>query len=106
MKITSIDNVYEDDGLTNLYTFLSMLNKQKPDDLSNDVLIAILPEYNNGRLDRLDCITMVAGGEATCTPDEGDLQGLAWRMANDARNARADAMAKLEAPIVVEKGTT
>lgn len=69
INITSIDNMYEEDGIANLHNFLTMLNLEDQADPLRRQLVAILPEYDDaGRLQRLDCITVPA-----CDP--GSLSG-------------------------------
>lgn len=67
MDITSIDNMYEDDGIANLQGFVAGLNaeqKADPNDPMRRQLVAILPEYDDaGVLQRLDILTV-----PTCDP--------------------------------------
>lgn len=61
MTIVSIDNM-EGDGLVNLTGFLESLNRQNATDPLRQHLVAIVPEFrtDNGRLDRLNCVTVDA----------------------------------------------
>jgi hypothetical protein len=61
MKVTSIDNCYEDDGLVMAQQQIAMFNQPRE---PREVLIAIVPEYReDGRLDRLNfCTQRVDGG--------------------------------------------
>lgn len=111
MDITSIDNMYEEDGVVLLHNFLTGLNIEQqanPNDRLRRQLVAILPEYDaDGRLQRLDCITVPAcdpgalsGGLAKVV--EGAAEIVAGRKA-----AHDAAVKKLEdEPLTVTFGTT
>ena len=101
MKITSIDNCYEDDGLANVYASLGSLvlfDRGGP----KTFIIAILPEYDEtGRLNRLNICT----GDSVCPNDQTPPADRALMEAippiiSDLQSARAAAYAKESEPTV------
>ena len=61
MNITSIDNCYEEDGLSNLFGLLmgmNIRNAKEPNQNLHESVIVIFPEYRDGRLDRLNVGTL------------------------------------------------
>lgn len=107
MKVMSIDNVYEEDGLTNLLGFLNGLNSQ-PLTQQRDVLVAILPEYDEatGRLDRLDCITVPAADLGPFSPELERLIGPAADFTWELKARRQETQRQLDnSTIIVVKPT-
>lgn len=97
MQITSIDNMYEDDGLAGVWTFLKRLNGPPAPGATPQRLIALLPEYrDDGRLDRLDVVTVAADGSGSISADAEILRAAAERIVADQRAKRAAAYAKLD----------
>lgn len=112
MPITSIDNMYEDDGLVAAQVLLASFNRPLPDGTPNDVLVVIVPEYRTdgplaGKLDRLNFVTRSPDGhdQAVDTRYE-QLEAFAAAIVADRRAAYDAAIAKLESkPITVTKGS-
>jgi hypothetical protein len=97
MNLTSIDNMYEDDGMANLVGFIGGVSLDPPGPEKRE-LVAVLFEYRNGRLDRADCLTVRAGDDLSkLEPEEQDLL-LAKALIVARRKADHDAaVAKLNA---------
>ena len=99
MDITSIDNMYEDDGLANLLGFVGGLNaeqKADPHDPLRRQLVAILPEYDDaGVLQRLDCLTVPASDPGLLTDAEIALMDAAAAITAKRRAAHDAAIKKL-----------
>lgn len=109
MDITSIDNMYEEDGIVLLHTFLTGLNieqKQDPRDPLRRVLVAILPEYfEDGRLNRVDVLTCPATDPGLLDDAEIALMDAAAAIVAKRQAQHAAAIQKLEATkITVVKG--
>ena len=115
MDINSIDNVSEADGLVLLQSFLMQLtlaHEQTPNDPTRRVLIAILPEYGeDGRLLRLDCLTVPAEDPGALTEDDMALMTAADAIVKAEQKRRDEAYARLDAeppisivPMPADKG--
>lgn len=105
MEITSIDNVYEQDGIANLEMMLMGLNLAHARDVKVDptckdqtLIIGIVPEYTqDGRLDRLNVVT-VKRSDALAMDDLARLLSDAgWPIIQKRRDDEAAAIAELEA---------
>jgi len=94
MTIESIDNVSEDDGLALVVGRLAKITISG----SDQRLVAIVPEYRpDGRLDRLDVVTMAAGDLNVGISDA--LEGLrcfAGAVAEEERSKRLSQSASTE----------
>lgn len=101
MDITSIDNVSEEDGLVLLQSFLIGLSTERdrtPNDPLRRIIVAILPEYGeDGRLLRLDCLTVPAEDPGALNADMADLMTAADAIVKSEQAKRAAAYARLEA---------
>lgn len=106
MQVTSIDNMDEDDGIVNLQSFLMGLNAEPVGPLKRR-LVAIVPELrDDGRLDRLDCVTCDWEDPGPIREDD-PLTVLLLSVADvveQQQRHRAEALAKLDAapPITIE----
>lgn len=109
MDITSIDNMYEEDGIVLLRNFLTMLNdeqKTSPFDPLRRQIVAILPEYfDDGRLNRLDILTCPVEDPGLLTDDEIALMDAAFAIVAKRKEEYKKAIEKLEAPILIEEKT-
>jgi hypothetical protein len=100
MDITSIDNMYEDDGTANLAGFLAGLRLDK-----TRRLVAILPEYDDQLvLQRVDCLTVSTVTAESLSGGLGTLMDGAAQIQCAQQQARAEAEARLNArgPIEVK----
>jgi hypothetical protein len=101
MNIESIDNVSEEDGLILLQSFVAGLNaeyERNPNDPTRRMLIAILPEYgDDGRLLRLDCLTVPVEDPGVLTADMADLMTAVDAIVKEEQAKRAAAYARLDA---------
>lgn len=95
MKVISIDNCYEEDGIANLFSALSALNNQ-PNGPMRDQLVAILPEYRDGRLDRLNVLTVPAEDPGLLTGNQMDLMTAAAEEVSRIQARRAAAQTPSE----------
>lgn len=101
MDITSIDNMYEEDGIVLLHNFLIGLNAEQqadPHDPLRRQLIAILPEYDDaGVLQRLDVLTCPATDPGLLDDAEIALMDAAAAIVAKRAAAHAAAIKELEA---------
>lgn len=110
MDITSIDNMYEDDGIANLAAFVGGLNAE-PAGPTKRMLVAIVPEYEHdagdpGRILRLDALTCDVTDPGGLDADEAELMEAALLIVQKLKLRRAAALAKLDAEtITVTKET-
>lgn len=102
MKVMSIDNVYEEDGLVNLLGFLSGLNRQEVTDPLREILVAVLPEYDEatGRLDRLDCVTVQANDTGPISEGLKLLSDGKWEIVAELQEKRREALEKLDESVI------
>jgi hypothetical protein len=97
MDITSIDNMYEDDGIALLAGFIGGLNAE-PAGPTKRVLIAILPEYDDaGVLQRLDCVTVPTADPGSLSGGLGTLLEGAAQITAERKREHAAAEARLDA---------
>ena len=88
MRIESIDNCYEDDGLVLVQQALTRLHAA-PDGPDRPRLVAILPEYGvGGRLDRLNVCTVPAEDPEALSEAQAGLMTAADRVVAELQAAR------------------
>ncbi len=105
MDITSIDNMYEDDGIANLAGFVGGLNAEEAGPLKR-VLIAILPEYDDaGVLQRLDCVTVPSCDPGSLSGGLDELMEAAAQITATRKREHDAAIAKLDASSIVVSST-